>query len=108
VITGPVLAESDEAYRGIRLPREFWKVVAMVKDDGLLSVTAYLLSQASLLRDVLEEEFSYGEYNNFQVPLARLEEKTGLGFGNLHRFDPLANLESDAAVAIADLKRIRL
>ena len=109
VITGPVLAEGDDAYRGIRLPREFWKVVAMVKDDGHLSVTAYLLSQAALLRDVLEEEeFSYGEYNNFQVPLARIEEKTGLAFGNLGRFDPLANLESDAAVAISDLKRVRL
>jgi endonuclease G len=109
VVTGPVLADRDEAYRGIRLPREFWKVVAMVKDDGLLSVTAYLLSQAELLRDVLEEEeFSYGDYNNFQVPLSRIEEKTGLGFGGLHRFDPLANLESDAAVAVTDLKRIRL
>jgi endonuclease G len=109
VFTGPVLSEHDEPHRGILLPREFWKVVAMVKDDGHLSVTAYLLSQASLLRDVLdEEEFSYGDYNNFQVPLARIEEKTGLRFGNLHSFDPLANLESDAAVTLTDLKRIRL
>ena len=49
VFTGPVLADDDDAYRGVQLPRQFWKVVAMVKQDGALSVTGYLLSQAALL-----------------------------------------------------------
>jgi endonuclease G len=45
VFSGPVLAADDDQYRGVQLPRQFWKVVAMAKQDGTLSVTAYLLSQ---------------------------------------------------------------
>ena len=52
VLTGPVLADDDDAYRGVQLPRQFWKVVAMVKQSGALSVTGYLLCQASLLEDL--------------------------------------------------------
>src|SRR5918999_2880709 len=49
VFTGPALAEDDDSYRGVRLPRQFWKIVAMVKVSGELSVTGYLLSQATLI-----------------------------------------------------------
>ena len=71
VLTGPVLAGDDYAYRSTQLPRQFWKVVALVKRSGELSVTGYLLSQAALL-DELEStrEFSYGAYWTFQVPAA--------------------------------------
>jgi endonuclease G len=31
VFSGPVLAADDDRYRGVQLPRQFWKVVAMVK-----------------------------------------------------------------------------
>jgi endonuclease G len=63
VVTGPVLAEDDDPYRGVRLPRQFWKVVAMVKADGTLSATAYLLSQEELIHGLeLAGEFSYGAY----------------------------------------------
>src|SRR5262249_29884023 len=45
VFSGPVLATDDDPYRGVQLPRQFWKVVTMVKESGELSATAYLLSQ---------------------------------------------------------------
>ena len=38
VFTGPVLAPDDDVYRGVQLPRQFWKVVVMVKTDGTLWV----------------------------------------------------------------------
>jgi len=99
VFTGPVFSDEDEQYRGIQLPRQFWKVVAMVKDDGKLSATAYLLSQAKLLQGIGEEAFlegfSYGAYKTFQVPVKRIEKLTGLNFGQLRNFDPKKNLESD-------------
>ena len=69
VLTGPVLAADDDRYRGVQLPRQFWKVVAMVKRSGALSVTGYLLSQAALLDELeSDSEFSYGAYRTFQVP----------------------------------------
>jgi endonuclease G len=75
----------------------------MVKDDGKLSATAYLLSQAKLLQGIGEEAFvpedkeafSYGAYKTFQVPVKRIEKLTGLDFGQLRNFDPKKNLESD-------------
>lgn len=93
VFTGPVFSDDDPPYRGVNLPRQFWKVVAMVKENGKLSATAYLLSQESLL-DGLEEEFTFGAYKTFQVPVRTVEELTGLKFGNLTNFDPLESLES--------------
>jgi len=95
VVTGPVFADDDDEYRGVALPRQFWKVVVMVKAPGRLSATAYLLSQASLLEGLeTDEEFSYGAYRTFQVPMARVERLTGLSFGPLSGFDPLAGLEA--------------
>lgn len=99
VFTGPVLRAADPVYRDVRLPRQFWKVVVMVKPGGQLSATAYLLSQAGLLQD-LEEAFVFGPYKTFQVKVRRVEQLTGLSFGNLRTFDPKENLEADAAVEI--------
>jgi endonuclease G len=95
VLTGPILAEDDDPYRGVKLPRQFWKVVAMVKRSGELSATGYLLRQAALL-DGLEavEEFSYGAYRTFQVPVRRIAQLTGLGLDPHVAADPLERLEA--------------
>lgn len=91
VFTGPVLADDDDQYRDIQLPRQFWKTVAMVKTDGKLSGTAYLLSQEALIEGIkAREPFSYGAYGTYQVPVSRIEEVTALSFGALHNADPLA------------------
>ncbi|MFJ7219369.1 DNA/RNA non-specific endonuclease [Amycolatopsis sp. NPDC098790] len=99
VVTGPVLAEDDDRYRGVQLPRQFWKVVAMVKADGTLSATAYLLSQEELIRGLeVAGEFSYAAYRTYQVPVRRIESLTGLSFGALPDADPLERLESTGSV----------
>jgi endonuclease G len=104
VFTGPVLAPDDDRYRGVQLPRQFWKVAVMAKRDGRRSATAYLLSQEALIRGLEQAPaaFDYGAYRTFQVPVARVEELTGLDFGELAADDPLAQLEStrDAARAL--------
>jgi endonuclease G len=100
VFSGPVFAADDEQYRGVRLPRQFWKVAVMARAGGRLSATGYLLSQASLI-DGLEtlEAFSYGAYRTFQVRVAQIESLTGLSFGALAAADPLHGTEAtDAAV----------
>lgn len=96
VCTGPVLAADDDQYRGVQLPRQFFKVVAMVRQDGSLSATGYLLSQEQLLQglEVAPAEFSYGEYRTFQVSIRRIEGLTGLSFGVLTDADPLGQQES--------------
>jgi endonuclease G len=95
VFTGPVLADDDDRYRGVQLPRQFWKVVAMVKASGELSVTGYLLSQATLIDELPgEEAFSYGAYRTFQVTVRRIAELTGLGMEPHIAGDPLERLEA--------------
>jgi endonuclease G, mitochondrial len=96
VFTGPVFADDDDEYRGVALPRQFWKVAAMIKESGELSATAYLLSQEQLIEglEVAVEEFSYGEYRTYQVPVRRIEELTGLSFGSLADADPLEQMEA--------------
>jgi endonuclease G, mitochondrial len=93
VFTGPVLAKDDDAYDGVQLPRQFWKVVTMVKTDGGLSATAYLLSQKHLIDGLRpREEFSYGAYKTYQVPVTKVEKLSRLSFGLAHA-DPLATRE---------------
>jgi endonuclease G len=97
VFTGPVLADDDDAYEGVQLPRQFWKVVTMVKTDRQLSATAYVLSQKQLIAGLrTREAFSYGAYKTYQVPVAKVEKLTGLTFGLVHA-DPLATRDVDAA-----------
>jgi endonuclease G, mitochondrial len=112
VYTGPVFAADDDLYRDVRLPRQFWKVVAMVKSTGELSATGYLLSQAALI-DGLEaapsEEFSYGAYRTFQVPIRRIEDLTCLTFGDLRDADPLGHMEATTTVQeITQLRQLVL
>ncbi len=97
VFSGPVLADDDEVFDGVKLPKQFWKVVAMAKSPGLLSATAYLLSQASLIEgmeEVAAVEFSYGAFRTYQVQVAEIERLTGLSFGSLPDFDPLGARET--------------
>lgn len=94
VFTGPIFANDDKDYRGYKLPRQFWKVVVMVKPDGKLSATAYLLSQAALIKN-LEEAFVFGAYKTYQVSVKKIEGLTGLSFGTLKTADPKNNQEAD-------------
>ncbi|ATC63880.1 endonuclease [Nibricoccus aquaticus] len=108
VFTGPVFATSDETYRGIQLPRQFWKIAVMVSKKKL-HATAYLLSQATLIKGLVEADFSYGNYKTFQVPITRIAKLTGLTFGKLPAADPLNKAtESTAPRELASLTDIAL
>lgn len=54
VITGPIFKASDPQYKNnamdapVRIPLEFWKVCALIREDGTLSATAFVLSQADI------------------------------------------------------------
>ena len=102
VFSGPVLADDDDAYEGVQLPRQFWKVVTMVKTDRKLSATAYLLSQKALIQGLrTREAFSYGAYRTYQVPVTRVEKLSHLSFGLVHA-DPLASRDLEDTVRELD------
>lgn len=87
VFTGPVLRDDDMVYRGVKIPKEYWKVVALRTDDRP-SATAYMVSQGKLIEDL---EFVFGRYKTYQVAVAEVQELSGLDFGDLSRFDGFSN-----------------
>jgi endonuclease G len=110
VFTGPVFRDDDRLYREVKLPKQFWKVLAMVNEGtGKLSATAYLLSQSELLQDIPEEAFSNDSaVKHFQVSVRTIEGLTGLSFGNLSAFDPMDRVEgANAVTSIASFTDIR-
>lgn len=108
VFTGPVFRDDDQEYRGVKLPRQFWKVLVMV-EKGKLSATAYLLSQEKLIKDLRDEAFSDDKLvRTYQVPIEKIETLTGLSFG-LSEFDPMERHESmSRVIPVTSYKAIQL
>lgn len=75
VLGGPVLGENDREYRGVHLPREYWKVICFVESEQL-KARAFLLTQDLERLESLE----LGEFKTYQVGLADLSERTGVLF----------------------------
>ena len=94
VMTGPILGKHDPVYRNehmdysIPIPVEFWKVCALERADGTLSVTGFVLGQQDITSlPGFEEKF---DVTAAQVTLADLEHRTGLGFRALKSHDHFA------------------
>lgn len=113
VFTGPVNRDDDpEIKPGVLLPREFWKLVAMVDADReKLHATAYLLSQGELIRDLLEkrgrteanEGFVLGAYRTFQIAVSDLADATGYDLSSYLAADPLASVAAGREATDAPL-----
>jgi endonuclease G len=101
VFTGPVFADTDPLYRGVQIPRRFWKVAAW-SDDGALAASGYLLDQSAQLDDIDLGRSSaiddrqdatavppLGPFRTFQLPILDLASLTGLDFGALASADVL-------------------
>jgi endonuclease G len=101
VQTGPVFAADDPLYRGVRIPRLFWKVVAWVGPGDALQATAFVLDQTPQLEDARLQEITaqalarddispLGPFRTYQVPVADIAALTRLGLGPLPGADVLA------------------
>ncbi|WP_245650165.1 DNA/RNA non-specific endonuclease [Millisia brevis] len=75
VFGGPVFDADDRVYRDVQIPVDFWKVITYVV-DGTLRARAFLLTQNL---DGLEA-FDLDAFRLFQVPIAQLEDRTGVRF----------------------------
>jgi endonuclease G len=82
VFTGPVLADEDPPYRGIRIPLKFWKIAAW-HDGVALATTGFVVDQSPLVDlETLPRELGapppLGPFRTFQVRIADIVALTGL------------------------------
>lgn len=75
LLAGPVFHEDDREFKGIKLPREFWKVIVFVENKKL-KAKAFLLTQSL---DELEA-FELDRFKVYQIGLTEIEERCGLTF----------------------------
>ena len=114
VITGPVFADGDPPYRDVRVPINFWKIVARV-EDGQLAATGLMASQKALIdqtgipEKIGAETFAdLGAVAQYQVSIAEIERRTGLGFDTLRDHDTYGRAPEAASAPIRSFEEIRL
>jgi endonuclease G len=101
VFTGPVLADDDPLYRGIQIPRHFWKIAAWTTLDDAneptLRSAGFILDQGPSLDNIglslrADSTPPLGPFLTYQAPITDIETLTGLGLGILadaDRFVPI-------------------
>lgn len=77
-----------ERRKGMRVPTQFWKVVAWI-EGRKLRAAGFILDQSDEIREhgPITEEIDFGNYE--QIAIATIEERTGLSFPQLTPFDTL-------------------
>jgi endonuclease G len=100
---GPVFQDDDRVYRGVQIPREYWKVLAFC-EQGQLKAKAFLLTQNLNQLEALELE----EFRVFQVTLSEVESRGRFRFpAALSQADTLSVPESlSARTPLDDLSDI--
>ncbi|MEU3620114.1 DNA/RNA non-specific endonuclease [Streptomyces sp. NPDC006872] len=92
VFGGPIFQDDDRIFRGVRIPREFWKIIIFT-EQGTLKAKAFLLTQNLDQLEAIELD----EFRVFQVTLGEIEDRTRLQFPTaLHKGDVLHGPESVA------------
>jgi len=103
VFTAPVLDPEDPPYRGIRIPRLFWKVAAWstLGTDATphLNAAGFVLDQSPQLDDIdiataralaAGDPPPLGPFRTYQVPIADIARLTGLDLARLAAVDTFA------------------
>jgi endonuclease G len=90
VFTGPVFRQEDPRFRGVQIPKEFWKVAVYAKPGAGLVAAAFIVNQADLMQPVVTESAAERVAKTFQTTVGEVERLTGLSFGNLRDLDTLA------------------
>jgi endonuclease G len=75
VFGGPVFRSDDRVFRGVKIPREFFKVIAFV-EAGQLKARAFLLTQNLDQLELLD----LNQFKVFQVKLTEVEQRCGFTF----------------------------
>jgi endonuclease G len=114
VVTGPVFADDDPEYRGVRIPRRFYKIAAYLlpqpaeldpdREVSVLATAGFVLDQTPLVAEIVAPASSQdvpvlGGFRTFQVPVADVAELTALDFGPLVAADRMPGLVPAASLA---------
>ncbi|MFJ8213163.1 DNA/RNA non-specific endonuclease [Streptomyces sp. NPDC096033] len=86
VFGGPVFQEDDRVFRGVQIPRAFWKIIAFM-DQGTCKAKAFLLAQNL----VLPESLDLDEFRVFQVKVTEIQKEAHISF-------PAAMTDADTLV----------
>jgi endonuclease G len=89
VFTAPVLAPDDPPYRGIRVPRRYWKVAGWSPAPGELASAGFVLDQSELIDTSDRAVAPLGAFRTFQAPIRDIEQLAGVDFGPLADADVL-------------------
>jgi endonuclease G len=86
VFTGPFFRKDDPVRFDVKIPTDFWKVVAFISEQtGQLTAIAYVMSQRKYLDTGIAKDLE--DFKTSQVPLSAIESKTGLTFASLRGKD---------------------
>ena len=111
VFSGPVFRSTDPSNYGLRrpggpytIPVDYWKVAVIQKTETTIAAAGFLIGHGPLLEGLRDEEdvftglhpYTPAELidNGIQLTIEKIEEETGLSFGNLKNFDSAAGLEA--------------
>jgi endonuclease G, mitochondrial len=93
VFTAPVLDADDPPYRGIRIPRRFWKVAAWTEsaaaEPAMLGAAGFVLDQTALIDRSTSAVSRLGSFRTFQVPIADIAALADVDLGVLVDADVL-------------------
>lgn len=88
IFNGPIFRPSDRWYRGVQLPKEYWKIVAFLGSSGEPRAVGFRLTQEPLIQG-LQESFPLNAYETVQVSIQSLQRDTRLDLGSLVQMDTL-------------------
>jgi len=108
VFTGPVFRDDDPLYRGVRIPKEFWKVAVYAKAGVGLVSAAFLVTQAALIEPVVTEASAAQVAKTFQTTVAEIERLTKLNFGEPVRKADVMTREGGVSFAPGDAGQVEL
>lgn len=97
---GPVFREEDREFKGVKLPTEFWKMIAFVEDKKL-KAKGFILTQNLDPLELLELD----QFKVYQVALAEIEGRCGLNFSaSLKAADSIGRRFSRRPIALSQRK----
>jgi endonuclease G, mitochondrial len=102
VMGGPIFSNSDPFYRGIQLPKQFWKTIYFREaGNQAIDVKGYVLTQSDLLNQI--EVLELPEFSVYEVPLSKIGEMTGLSLQNGIEPQTLSNVRRSRGRKVAEL-----